>query len=59
MILVICAIISEMVNISVMQKACRVLVGRHDFSSFRAAACQVVHILEIEVFHRNSHIINL
>lgn len=29
-----------------MQEACRVLVGSHDFSSFRAAGCQVVSFLQ-------------
>lgn len=28
--------------IAFMQEACKVLVGHHDFSSFRAAGCQVV-----------------
>lgn len=32
--------ISEELNLQTMQKACRVLIGPHDFSSFRAAACQ-------------------
>ncbi|XP_057792116.1 uncharacterized protein LOC131008973 isoform X2 [Salvia miltiorrhiza] len=32
--------VPEDLSILDMQKACRVLVGHHDFSSFRAAACQ-------------------
>ncbi|KAI5661641.1 hypothetical protein M9H77_20964 [Catharanthus roseus] len=32
--------VSEELDLLAMQKACKVLVGRHDFSSFRAAACQ-------------------
>ncbi|CAK9165408.1 unnamed protein product [Ilex paraguariensis] len=34
--------VPEELNLPAMQKACKVLVGHHDFSSFRAAACQVV-----------------
>lgn len=37
-------------GIILMQKACQVLVGHHDFSSFRAAACQVGSIFEISIF---------
>ncbi|XP_052193173.1 uncharacterized protein LOC127801803 [Diospyros lotus] len=32
--------VPENLNLSAMQGACRVLVGHHDFSSFRAASCQ-------------------
>ncbi|KAL1539167.1 tRNA pseudouridine(38-40) synthase [Salvia divinorum] len=32
--------VPEELNVSDMQKACSVLVGHHDFSSFRAAGCQ-------------------
>ncbi|KAH6813878.1 Pseudouridine synthase family protein [Perilla frutescens var. frutescens] len=32
--------VPEELSLLAMQKACGVLVGRHDFSSFRAAACQ-------------------
>ncbi|XP_021891663.1 uncharacterized protein LOC110809976 isoform X2 [Carica papaya] len=32
--------IPEQLNLHAMQEACRVLVGFHDFSSFRAAGCQ-------------------
>ncbi|XP_038877867.1 tRNA pseudouridine synthase A isoform X2 [Benincasa hispida] len=32
--------VSETLNIGAMQDACKVLVGHHDFSSFRAAGCQ-------------------
>ncbi|XP_057430043.1 uncharacterized protein LOC130723108 isoform X2 [Lotus japonicus] len=32
--------VPEDLNLSAMQEACRVLVGCHDFSSFRAAGCQ-------------------
>ncbi|XP_073123714.1 uncharacterized protein [Henckelia pumila] len=32
--------VPEELDIIAMQQACQVLVGRHDFSSFRAAACQ-------------------
>lgn len=32
--------VPEELNLPAMQKACKILVGRHDFSSFRAAACQ-------------------
>ncbi|ESW20554.1 hypothetical protein PHAVU_006G218900 [Phaseolus vulgaris] len=32
--------VSEELNLPAMQEACRVLVGSHDFSSFRAAGCQ-------------------
>ncbi|RYR11742.1 hypothetical protein Ahy_B04g069261 isoform A [Arachis hypogaea] len=32
--------------IQFMQEACKVLVGRHDFSSFRAAGCQVASSLQ-------------
>ncbi|KAK7412014.1 hypothetical protein VNO78_03460 [Psophocarpus tetragonolobus] len=32
--------VSEELNLPAMQEACRVLVGYHDFSSFRAAGCQ-------------------
>ncbi|PIN08069.1 putative pseudouridylate synthase [Handroanthus impetiginosus] len=32
--------VPEELDLLAMQKACQVLVGRHDFSSFRAAACQ-------------------
>lgn len=32
--------VPEELSLLAMQKACRVLAGRHDFSSFRAAACQ-------------------
>ncbi|XP_009783495.1 uncharacterized protein [Nicotiana sylvestris] len=32
--------VPESLDLPAMQKACNVLVGRHDFSSFRAAACQ-------------------
>ncbi|KAL0365000.1 UNVERIFIED_CONTAM: tRNA pseudouridine synthase A [Sesamum angustifolium] len=32
--------VPEDLDLLAMQKACQVLVGRHDFSSFRAAACQ-------------------
>ncbi|KAL3843669.1 hypothetical protein ACJIZ3_001072 [Penstemon smallii] len=32
--------VPEELNLLAMQKACQVLVGCHDFSSFRAAACQ-------------------
>ncbi|PSS29149.1 TRNA pseudouridine synthase [Actinidia chinensis var. chinensis] len=32
--------VPEELDILAMQKACRVLVGHHDFSSFRAASCQ-------------------
>ncbi|KAK7328326.1 hypothetical protein VNO77_22430 [Canavalia gladiata] len=32
--------VPEELNLSAMQEACRVLVGHHDFSSFRAAGCQ-------------------
>ncbi|KAM7482102.1 hypothetical protein LguiB_006685 [Lonicera macranthoides] len=37
--------IPEELDLSAMQKACKVLVGRHDFSSFRASGCQVVNLL--------------
>ncbi|BFG19919.1 hypothetical protein CerSpe_061920 [Prunus speciosa] len=33
--------VSEELNLRAMQEACKVLVGHHDFSSFRAAGCQV------------------
>lgn len=33
-----------------MQEACKVLVGRHDFSSFRAAGCQVISCLLIHMY---------
>lgn len=32
--------VPEDLDLLAMQKACQVLVGRHDFSSFRAAGCQ-------------------
>ncbi|KAK4339885.1 hypothetical protein RND71_041347 [Anisodus tanguticus] len=32
--------VPENLDLLAMQKACNILVGRHDFSSFRAAACQ-------------------
>lgn len=32
--------VPEELNLSAMQKACKVLIGRHDFSSFRASGCQ-------------------
>lgn len=32
------------------QEACKVLVGHHDFSSFRAAGCQVFSYLLIHVY---------
>ncbi|KAK7246906.1 hypothetical protein RIF29_41777 [Crotalaria pallida] len=32
--------VPEELNLQAMQEACRVLVGHHDFSSFRAAGCQ-------------------
>lgn len=32
--------VPEELNLSAMQKACKVLVGLHDFSSFRASGCQ-------------------
>ncbi|CAL0309586.1 unnamed protein product [Lupinus luteus] len=32
--------VPEELNIRAMQEACRVLVGHHDFSSFRASGCQ-------------------
>ncbi|KAF7803587.1 tRNA pseudouridine synthase A [Senna tora] len=32
--------VPEDLNLPAMQEACRVLVGHHDFSSFRAAGCQ-------------------
>ncbi|KAJ7280524.1 hypothetical protein O6H91_Y369900 [Diphasiastrum complanatum] len=32
--------VTENLNISAMRAACQVLVGHHDFSSFRAAGCQ-------------------
>ncbi|CAA0841531.1 Pseudouridine synthase family protein [Striga hermonthica] len=32
--------IQEELDLLAMQKACQVLIGRHDFSSFRAAACE-------------------
>ncbi|KAF5184171.1 tRNA pseudouridine synthase A [Thalictrum thalictroides] len=32
--------VSEELDLGSMQKACRVLVGHHDFSSFRASGCQ-------------------
>ncbi|XLR18040.1 hypothetical protein S83_045952 [Arachis hypogaea] len=32
--------VPEELNLSAMREACKVLVGRHDFSSFRAAGCQ-------------------
>ncbi|CAA2998543.1 uncharacterized protein LOC111410732 isoform X1 [Olea europaea var. sylvestris] len=32
--------VPEELDLLAMQKACKILVGRHDFSSFRAAACQ-------------------
>ncbi|GFQ03965.1 tRNA pseudouridine synthase a [Phtheirospermum japonicum] len=32
--------VPEELDLLAMQKACQVLVGRHDFSSFRAAACE-------------------
>ncbi|XP_050947251.1 uncharacterized protein LOC103488841 isoform X4 [Cucumis melo] len=32
--------VPETLNIGAMQEACKVLVGHHDFSSFRAAGCQ-------------------
>ncbi|KAL7119641.1 hypothetical protein ACP275_02G074900 [Erythranthe tilingii] len=32
--------VPEELDILSMQKACQVLIGRHDFSSFRASACQ-------------------
>lgn len=32
--------VPEILNIGAMQEACKVLVGHHDFSSFRAAGCQ-------------------
>lgn len=28
--------------VALVQKACSILVGHHDFSSFRAAGCQVI-----------------
>lgn len=31
-------------NLQAMQDACKVLIGKHDFSSFRAAGCQVVSL---------------
>ena len=30
------------INISKMQKACRYLIGKHDFTSFRSSACQAI-----------------
>ncbi|KAL5566432.1 hypothetical protein UlMin_029596 [Ulmus minor] len=33
--------VPEELNLQAMQEACKVLGGHHDFSSFRAAACQV------------------
>ncbi|KAJ8572638.1 hypothetical protein K7X08_009149 [Anisodus acutangulus] len=32
--------VPENLDLLAMQKACNILVGRHDFSSFRAGACQ-------------------
>ncbi|GER41480.1 unnamed protein product [Striga asiatica] len=32
--------VQEELDLIAMQKACQVLIGRHDFSSFRAAACE-------------------
>lgn len=32
--------VPEALDLSAMQKACTILVGHHDFSSFRSAACQ-------------------
>ncbi|KAH9330474.1 hypothetical protein KI387_002582, partial [Taxus chinensis] len=32
--------VPEDLNLSLMQEACKVLVGHHDFSSFRASGCQ-------------------
>lgn len=32
--------VPEALDLSAMQKACKVLAGHHDFSSFRSAACQ-------------------
>ncbi|PIA57763.1 hypothetical protein AQUCO_00600470v1 [Aquilegia coerulea] len=32
--------VSEELDLASMQKACRILVGHHDFSSFRASGCQ-------------------
>lgn len=32
--------VPENLDLLAMQKACNILIGRHDFSSFRAAACQ-------------------
>ncbi|KAK3011011.1 hypothetical protein RJ639_011915 [Escallonia herrerae] len=34
--------VPEELDLPAMQKACKVLVGHHDFSSFRAAGCEVV-----------------
>ncbi|CAJ1963756.1 unnamed protein product [Sphenostylis stenocarpa] len=34
--------VTEELNLPAMQEACRVLVGCHDFSSFRAAGCQSI-----------------
>ncbi|KAL2985538.1 hypothetical protein AAZX31_12G157100 [Glycine max] len=38
--------VPEELSLPAMQEACRVLVGCHDFSSFRAAGCQVVFFLQ-------------
>ncbi|XP_010242036.1 PREDICTED: uncharacterized protein LOC104586484 [Nelumbo nucifera] len=32
--------VPEVLDLAAMQKACQILVGHHDFSSFRAAGCQ-------------------
>lgn len=46
--------VPEDLDLLAMQKACRVLVGCHDFSSFRAAGCQVVHhLLDGKVTYQN------
>ncbi|CAB4267897.1 unnamed protein product [Prunus armeniaca] len=42
--------VPEELNLRAMQEACKVLVGHHDFSSFRAAGCQVVPYLQIVAF---------
>ncbi|GAA0158471.1 hypothetical protein LIER_43451 [Lithospermum erythrorhizon] len=35
--------VPEEIDILAMQEACKVLVGQHDFSSFRAAGCEVCY----------------
>jgi tRNA U38,U39,U40 pseudouridine synthase TruA len=37
-----CKFAAGFTELVLIQKACSILVGHHDFSSFRAAGCQVI-----------------